>query len=135
MDPKTFAVLVNTTDRPGPFDPPFFNPTNTTPPFFQVFHEDFLKILGDSPSIIEVASNDTYAFAHEGPIYLPEMDELWFCANAGGTLGDSDLDHNSKVGKISLAEVESELEQDTDAEKVNVPIEMVSSSHRLLILY
>ena len=82
-----------------------FNPTNTTPPFFQVLHPDFLKILGPSATIRAVAANPTFAFAHEAPIWVPESDEVFFASNDGGPLGMSDIDHNNQVSKISLTEV------------------------------
>ena len=59
----------------------FFNPTKTEPPFFQISDQDFLSILGPSPSFHEVASNATFAFAHEAPIYVSETDEVFFASN------------------------------------------------------
>ena len=82
-----------------------FNPTNTSPPFFQVFHPDFLKILGPSATIRAVAANPTFAFAHEAPIWVPDTDEVFFASNDGGALGMSDIDHNNQVSMISLKEV------------------------------
>ncbi|KAH9913684.1 D-lactonohydrolase-like protein [Epithele typhae] len=105
VDPHSFAVLgANATFRTNAFGQ-LFNPTNTTPPFFQVFHQDFLKILGPSPTLRAVTANPTFAFAHEAPIWDPATDEVFFASNDGGALGMSDIDHNSQVSKISLAEV------------------------------
>ncbi|TCD59896.1 hypothetical protein EIP91_011211 [Steccherinum ochraceum] len=87
----------------------FFNPSNTTPPFFQVFDPRFLQILGPNPSIRIVASNPEFAFAHEAPIWLQETDEVTFASNDGGALGMSDLDHNNQVAKISLKEVQEKI--------------------------
>jgi gluconolactonase len=87
----------------------FFNPTHSTPPFFQIFEESFKSLLGSSPSLHLIASNDSYSFAHEAPIWVESTDEVFFAANAGGALGLSDIDHNSKVGKISLREAEKAL--------------------------
>jgi gluconolactonase len=97
------------TFRTDVFNGSFFNPTNTEPPFFQVFDEEFLDILGEDASIHVIARNDSYAFAHEAPIYVPETDELFFCSNAGGNLGMSDWDHNNAVFKINMNEVETAL--------------------------
>ncbi|KAH9896458.1 D-lactonohydrolase-like protein [Cubamyces lactineus] len=109
VDPRSFAVLGNN----GPFRESsftqLFNPTNTTPPFFQVFHADFLKILGPGATIRAVAANPTFAFAHEAPIWLPDTDEVTFASNDGGALGMSDIDHNNQVSKISLKEVEAAI--------------------------
>ncbi|KAJ6602132.1 hypothetical protein B0H10DRAFT_2178941 [Mycena sp. CBHHK59/15] len=61
----------------------FFNPTNTTPPFFQIFDRAFLDILGPSPSVRLIGSNESFAFAHEAPIWIPETGEVWFCSDEG----------------------------------------------------
>ncbi len=75
----------NATFRNDSFDTDtLFNPTSTTPPFFQIFDPAFLSILGPSPSFREIASNATYAFAHEAPIYNEATDELFFAANDRG---------------------------------------------------
>ena len=87
----------------------FFNLTHSTPPFFQIFDESFKSLLGSSPSLHLIASNDSYSFAQEAPIWVESTDEVFFVANAGGALGLSDIDHNSKVGKISLREAEKAL--------------------------
>ena len=109
-----------------------FNPTNTSPPFFQIFDKSFLDILGSTPSIREIASNATFAFAHEAPIYDPTTDEIFFASNDGGALGMSDLNHNNKVGKISLAAAEAALAA-TKSGPVNVPVEEVGSRNFALI--
>ena len=41
------------------------NPTNLTPPFFQVWDSRFLDILGPSPSVRVISERDDFAFAHE----------------------------------------------------------------------
>ncbi|KAI8973090.1 D-lactonohydrolase-like protein [Trametes punicea] len=105
VDPRSFAVLGNN----GPFRESsfteFFNPTNASPPFFQVFNSDFLNILGPTATIRAVAANPTFAFAHEAPIWVPETDEVFFASNDGGALGMSDINHNNQVSKISLKAV------------------------------
>ncbi|KAG6864490.1 hypothetical protein C0991_009171 [Blastosporella zonata] len=125
VDPKLFAVIggTNATFRESSFDT-FFNPTSTTPPFFQIFDRAFLSILGPNPSIREVASNATFAFAHEAPIYVADTNEVFFASNDGGPLGMSDLEHNSVVGKISLNDVDTALATNTSV--INVPVTLVS---------
>ncbi|KAF9475741.1 calcium-dependent phosphotriesterase [Pholiota conissans] len=107
IDPRSFAVL----NQNGPFRNDtfnqLFNPTSTAPPFFQIFDPAFLTILGPNPSFHIVASNDTFAFAHEAPIFVSELDEVFFASNDGGPLGNSDLNHNNKVGKISMKDVDA----------------------------
>jgi len=105
--PLSFAVL----DPNGPFRndsfTQFFNPTSATPPFFQIFDPGFLTILGPNPSFHQVASNATFAFAHEAPVYVPETDEVFFASNDGGPLGNSGLNSNNEVGKISMQAVDA----------------------------
>ncbi|KAA1474220.1 D-lactonohydrolase-like protein [Dentipellis sp. KUC8613] len=123
IDPLSFAVIgENGTFRENSITS-FFNPTNTSPPFFQVFDPAFLDILGPHATIRSVASNPDFAFAHEAPIWNPETDDFFFASNDGGALGFSDLNHNSKYGKINLKEVASAI-QDANASTsaVNVTV-------------
>lgn len=106
VNPQSFAVLGTNGSFRESATASTLNPTNTSPPFFQVFHPDFVtKILGQSASIRVVASNPGFAFAHEAPIWVPATDEVFFASNGGGALGFSDIDHNNQVAKISLDEV------------------------------
>ena len=105
VDRFTFNVLgVNGSFRQSAFTE-LFNPTNTTPPFFQVFDDDFLRILGSTATIRSIASNPDFAFAHEAPIWLPDADDVYFASLDGSPLGHSDIDHNNQVSKISLNDV------------------------------
>ncbi|KAI0070247.1 calcium-dependent phosphotriesterase [Panus rudis PR-1116 ss-1] len=106
IDPLSFNVLgQNATFRQSANQ--FFNPTNTTPPFFQIFHPDFLIVLGERPSIRSIASNPNFAFAHEGPVWFPDTDEVTFASDTGGLgpIAMADINHNNQVGKISMKEV------------------------------
>ncbi|KAJ7355717.1 D-lactonohydrolase-like protein, partial [Mycena albidolilacea] len=78
-DKRAFAVL----DPHGPFrnGTQKFEPTpnvNLTPPYFQVYDERFTAILGPNPTIRVIVENDTFAFAHDGPIWVEETDEVFF---------------------------------------------------------
>lgn len=75
-----------------------FNPTSTTPPFFQIFDQRFLAILGDAPSFREIASNATFAFAHEAPVYNEPTDEVFFSSNDGGKRHSQTMLKLSKCG-------------------------------------
>ncbi|KAF8921425.1 hypothetical protein CPB85DRAFT_329490 [Mucidula mucida] len=111
----------NATFRQSAFDPAeYFNPTNSRPPFFQAFDASFFDVLGDSPSIHQVAENATWAFAHEGPVYIPYTDEVIFASRAGGDLSFSDWDNNNQMCKISMSDIESALEAAGD-EQISVP--------------
>ncbi|KAJ7088639.1 D-lactonohydrolase-like protein [Mycena epipterygia] len=109
VDPLSFAVMgPNGTFRQSSFDAGF-NPTGTAPPFFQIFDQSFLAVLGKAPTFTEIASNDTFAFAHEAPIYDAALDSVTFASNDGGPLGMSDINHNNKVGRISLRDLPANL--------------------------
>ncbi len=127
MKPSSFAVMgPNATFRQSAFDPAeYFNPTNSRPPFFQAFDASFFDVLGDSPSIHQVAENATWAFAHEGPVYIPYTDEVIFASRAGGDLSFSDWDNNNQMCKISMSDIESALEAAGD-EQISVPYTVVS---------
>ena len=105
VDRLASTVLgVNSTFRQSAFTS-LFNPTNTTPPFFQVFSPDFLDVLGPAATLRAIATNPDFAFAHEAPVWVPETDEVHFASLDGAPLGRSDVDHNNQVSKISLGEV------------------------------
>ena len=131
VDPLAFNVLgINGSFRTSATEE-FFNPTNSSPPFFQVFHPDFLKILGPRATIRAVAANATFAFAHEAPIWVPNTDEVFFSSNDGGALGMSDIDHNNQVAKISLKEVATAIRASGQGiAPVNVTVTKVRFSHR-----
>lgn len=127
LEPSSFAVLGNE----GLFRPAgnehLLNPTNTTPPFLQVFHKAFLSdILGPDAFIVELASNDTFAFAHEAPIWVPDTNRLYFSSNNGGRLGNSGLEKNNVVSFIDLDEVQREIAANGKEEALNVAVTPLS---------
>lgn len=126
VDPRDSNVLgINGAFRQSATEE-FFNPTNATPPFLQVFHPDFLQILGPSATIRAVAANATFAFAHEAPIWNPGTDEVFFASNDGGMFGMSDIDHNNQVAKISLKDVAAAIRASgRDIAPVNVTVTKV----------
>ena len=101
-----------------------FNPTNTTPPFIQVFDPSFLEITGLDATIRLVASHPGFAVAHEAPIYVPDLNVVFFCSNAGGALGYSGWYNNSVVSMLNVTEVDNALAATTG--EVNVEIQTVS---------
>jgi len=99
-----------------------FNPTNAPPPFFQIFHPEFLAVLGSSPSIRLIASSSRYAFAHEAPVWIRDTDEFFFSSDAGGSAGLSSINLNNEFFKISLKDVDAAMTASgsTTAAAVNV---------------
>ena len=68
-----------------------------------------------------MASNASFAFAHEAPIYVPETDEVFFASNVGGP--------SSTIRKISMAAVEAALKAvaaEGSNTTVNVPVTEVT---------
>jgi len=99
-----------------------FNPTNTTPPFIQVFDPSFLEVTGPYATIRGIASNAGFSFAHEAPIYVPDLNVLFF-ANTGGPLSYSGWYNNSVVSMINMTEVDTALASTTG--DVNIQVQTV----------
>jgi len=117
IDPRSFNVI----GPNGIFrnDSEFFNPTNSTPPFFQVFDRAFLDVLGERASVRLIAENETFAFAHEAPVWIPGRDEVFFSSNDGGALGMSDLNHSNRVSRVELKGVR----EGRNATVIEVPLD------------
>ncbi|KAL1717799.1 hypothetical protein EV715DRAFT_273976 [Schizophyllum commune] len=89
------------------------------PPQAVVFDKTFAHMLGKNARITEVARNDSFAFAHEAPIWDPKTEDVYFASNAGGALGMSGLHANNRVGKISLKGLGREVLNGT---AINLPV-------------
>ncbi|KAG0706304.1 hypothetical protein DFH29DRAFT_846035 [Suillus ampliporus] len=103
-----------------------FNPTDSPPPFIQVFDPSFLKITGLSATIRSIASNPGYAFAHEAPIYVPDLNVVFFSNTGGGALGYNGWYNNSVVSMINMTEVDMALASTTG--DVNVQVQTLNLS-------
>ena len=101
-----------------------FNPTNTNPPFIQVFDPSFLEVTGLDATIRLVASHPGFAVAHEAPIYVPDLNVVFFASKDGGTLSYSNWYNNSVVSMLNMTEVDNALAATTG--EVNVEIQTVS---------
>ncbi|KAJ9111023.1 hypothetical protein QFC22_006619 [Naganishia vaughanmartiniae] len=77
----------------------------TTP--FHVYHPDFYRIIGPSPRLTVVWSNDEYAAAHEAPVYHQPSNALFFAANAGAPLGRSGLNQSNVVWRMDIGQAVS----------------------------
>ncbi|KAG6373057.1 calcium-dependent phosphotriesterase [Boletus reticuloceps] len=103
-----------------------FNPTNTTPPFIQVFDSSFLDITGPDATIRLVSSHPGFAFAHEAPIYVPDLNVVFFSSNDGGSFGYSSWYNNSVVSMLNMTEVDIAIASITG--NVNVPAQTLNLS-------
>ena len=101
-----------------------FDPTDTTPPFIQVFDPSFVDITGPNATILPVVSNPGFAFAHEAPIYVPDLNVVFFSSNDGGPLGYNGWNNNSVVSMLNMTEVDNALATTTGG--VNIQIQTVS---------
>ncbi|KAG2747283.1 calcium-dependent phosphotriesterase [Suillus brevipes Sb2] len=97
-----------------------FNPTITAPPFIQVFDPSFLDVIGSSATIRSIASNLGFAFAYEAPIYVPDLNVVFFVSGGGG-LGYSGRYNNSAVSMINMTEVDAALASTTG--NVNIQVQ------------
>ncbi|KAG0705378.1 hypothetical protein DFH29DRAFT_1032103, partial [Suillus ampliporus] len=106
-----------------------FNPTNTPPPFIQVFDPSFLEITGSSATIRAIASNAGYDFAHEAPVYVPDLNVVFFSNTGGGALSYSGWYNSSVVSMINMTEVDMALASTTG--DVNVQIQTIDLGDRV----
>ncbi|KAG1749027.1 uncharacterized protein EDB91DRAFT_1112079 [Suillus paluster] len=103
-----------------------FNPTNTSPPFIQVFDPSFFEVTGSSATIRSIASNPGFAFAHEAPIYVPDLNVVFFANTGGVTLGYNGWYNNSVVSMINMTEVDTALASTTG--DVNIQVQTLNLS-------
>ncbi|KAG1733913.1 uncharacterized protein EDB91DRAFT_627951 [Suillus paluster] len=120
IDPPTYNVLGANYTEWRNLSTVGFNPNNTAPPFIQVFDPSFLEITGPSATIRLIASNPGFAFAHEAPIYVPDLNAVFFTSNDGGALGYSGWYNNSVVSMINMTEVDLALSSTTGDVDIHV---------------
>ncbi|KAF4618314.1 hypothetical protein D9613_011701 [Agrocybe pediades] len=121
LPPLSFAVLgQNATFRQNGFIQQF-NPTNSTPPFFQIFHSDFLDILGPNAFVRNIAVNNTFAsgFAFEAPFFNSPTNEMFFASSV--FVPESSFNHSNRISKINMTLVEQALT--AHVQDINVPFE------------
>ena len=95
-----------------------------TPPFIQVFDGSFLDVTGPNATIRLVVSNPGFAFAHEAPIYVPDLNVVFFCSTTGSPTG---WYNNSVVSMLNMTEVDNALASTTG--DVNIQIQTVSINY------
>lgn len=101
-----------------------FNPTNTTPPFIQVFDPSFVSVTGLNATIRVVVENPGFAFAHEAPIYVPDLNVVFFTNKGGGALSYSGWYNNTVVSMLNMTKVDVALANASGS--VNVQVQTVS---------
>uniref|UniRef100_A0A8H7XZX0 SMP-30/Gluconolactonase/LRE-like region domain-containing protein n=1 Tax=Psilocybe cubensis TaxID=181762 RepID=A0A8H7XZX0_PSICU len=122
IDSKNYTVLGSQSSnfRNSSFTQ-FFNPTQSSPPFIQVFDHAFFDVLGPNPIFQSISSNTTIpSITHEAPIYVQDTDELFFVGF---------FENQNVVNKISMGTVETALKTlqgPLNATAVNVPATQVN---------
>ncbi|PON30796.1 hypothetical protein TGAM01_v200216 [Trichoderma gamsii] len=71
---------------------------------FHVHHPDFLKILGNSPTLTLIADAGTDPLFHEAVVWYPPTDEVFIAQSAGPLSAGTGLKKSSMLSKISLSE-------------------------------
>ncbi|TFK32977.1 calcium-dependent phosphotriesterase [Crucibulum laeve] len=117
VDTRAYAVYGENGTFRQSSEAELFNPTSSEPPFFQIFDTSFLDIIGKKPLIREIASNDTFNFAFEGPIYNEKTNEVFFTSSP-----NISVNLNNQIGKISLTDVEKALLVASKDSVINVPV-------------
>ncbi|KAG0705383.1 hypothetical protein DFH29DRAFT_981043 [Suillus ampliporus] len=100
-----------------------FNPTNDKPPFIQSFDPSFLDITGPSATIRKIASNKLFNFANEAPVFVPDLNVVFFSNTGGGLLSDSGWFKSSTVSMVNMTEVDKALASATG--DVNVKVQKI----------
>ncbi|KAH9475556.1 Lactonohydrolase oryL [Psilocybe cubensis] len=132
IPPLSFAVMgQNATFRENGFKTTF-NPTNGTPPFFQIFHSDFLDILGPKATVRTIAVNDTFAsgFAFEAPFFNAPTNEIFFASSV--FVPESSFNHTNRISKINMTLVEEALAE--DVANINIPFTTLSLPDTIQII-
>ncbi|PPJ51602.1 hypothetical protein CBER1_08484 [Cercospora berteroae] len=80
---------------------------------FAVYHDKFLQILGEKPSI-EVAVEKDWPFAHEAGVYIPDQDAVYITSNgldtpAGKTIKIGKLSRDASSGKWQYEELPTDI--------------------------
>ncbi|KAJ5155326.1 hypothetical protein N7492_008129 [Penicillium capsulatum] len=109
IDQRAFNVL-NTTKPPTesnaktPFIPPGQTEDSLTRRPFHVYDQEFLKILGKSPTFTRIAHSPKNPLYHEAVVWSNETDEVFFVQNAGAKNASTGLKKSSIIEKVSLAD-------------------------------
>ncbi|KAJ5763521.1 SMP-30/Gluconolaconase/LRE-like region [Penicillium manginii] len=71
---------------------------------FHVYDEEFLKIIGSTPTLTRIAYSEVDPLFHEAVVWSKRTDEVFFVQNAGPLEAGTGLKKSAIVEKISLAE-------------------------------
>ncbi|KAJ5468767.1 SMP-30/Gluconolaconase/LRE-like region [Penicillium sp. IBT 31633x] len=109
IDQKAFNVL-DTTRPPTEFNaktlfvPPGSTEDSLAQRPFHVYDKDFLKIIGESPTLTRIAHSPKDPLFHEAVVWSKGTDEVFFVQNAGAKNASTGLEKSAIIEKISLAD-------------------------------
>ncbi|KAH7303910.1 hypothetical protein B0I35DRAFT_364025 [Stachybotrys elegans] len=86
------------------FVPPGTSLQSLTDKPFHVFHEEFIAIIGESPTLTLIADSGTNPMFHEAVVWHPPTEEVFFAQNAGAKAAGTGLHRSSVIQKVSLSE-------------------------------
>ncbi|KUM55827.1 hypothetical protein ACN42_g11409 [Penicillium freii] len=125
IDQKSFNVLA-TTQPPAEFNakslfvPPGSTGDSLAQKPFHVYDEEFLKIIGDAPTLTRIAHSPKDPLFHEAVVWVKETDEVFFVQNAGAKNASTGLKKSAIIEKISLADAAAVSHKSDAAGLVNV---------------
>ncbi|EKV08593.1 Six-bladed beta-propeller, TolB-like [Penicillium digitatum] len=109
IDQRIFNVL-NSTQPAAEFNaktlfvPPGSTGESLAQQPFHVYDEEFLKIIGEAPTLTRIAHSPKDPLFHEAVVWSKETDEVFFVQNAGSKIAGTGLNKSAIVEKISLEE-------------------------------
>ncbi|KAJ5145339.1 hypothetical protein N7448_002731 [Penicillium atrosanguineum] len=109
IDQRAFNVL-NVTQPPIEFNakslfvPPGHTEESLTQRPFHVYDDEFLKIIGEAPTLSRIAHSPKDPLFHEAVVWSKETEEVFFVQNAGAKNASTGLKKSAIIEKISLAE-------------------------------
>ncbi|KAJ5774868.1 SMP-30/Gluconolaconase/LRE-like region [Penicillium paradoxum] len=109
IDQKAFNVL-ETTQPPTEFSakssfvPPGSTGDSLAQRPFHVYDKEFLKIIGDDPTLTRIAHSPKDPLFHEAVVWSKDTDEVFFVQNAGAKNAGTGLKKSAIIEKISLAD-------------------------------
>ncbi|KAJ5086067.1 hypothetical protein N7532_010838 [Penicillium argentinense] len=135
IDQKSFNVL-NNTRPPGEFNassvftPPGLTEESLLGRPFHIYDDEFLKVLGSTPSLTRIAYSKVDPLFHEAVVWSKRTDEVFFVQNAGPPEAGTGLNKSSIIEKISLSQAAA-VANKTDAVGL-VDVENVTSTTMII---
>ncbi|KAJ6104727.1 hypothetical protein N7523_011047 [Penicillium sp. IBT 18751x] len=125
IDQRAFNVL-NVTQPPIDFNakslfiPPRHTEESLTKRPFHVYDDEFLKIIGGTPTLTRIAHSPKDPLFHEAVVWSKETEEVFFVQNAGAKNASTGLKKSAIIEKISLVEAAAVANKSDAVGLVNV---------------